>query len=59
MATAPYYALANFGFFLPALLKPKERKWFVPTFVAALCLFIGGTIFLLLHHFGPGVSVVN
>ena len=40
-------ALLRFGKFgfLSAGIKPKERKWFVPTFVAALCLFIGGTIF--------------
>lgn len=35
------------AFFLPAL-KPKERKWFVPTFVAAVILFILGVIFCYL-----------
>lgn len=44
VATAPITLWQILAFFLPAL-KPKERKWFVPTFVAALCLFIGGTIF--------------
>jgi sec-independent protein translocase protein TatC len=32
------------GFFLPAL-RAKERKWVVPTFVAALVLFIFGAVF--------------
>ena len=32
------------AFFLPAL-KPRERKWFLPTFIAALALFIIGTVF--------------
>ena len=44
VATAPITLWQILAFFLPAL-KPKERKWFVPTFVAALCLFISGTIF--------------
>jgi sec-independent protein translocase protein TatC len=32
------------AFFLPAL-KPKERKWFVPTFVAFVTLFLAGAAF--------------
>lgn len=32
------------AFFLPAL-KPKERKWFLPMFVAAVILFTIGTVF--------------
>lgn len=44
VATAPITLWQILAFFLPAL-KPKERKWFVPTFIAALCLFIGGTVF--------------
>ena len=32
------------AFFLPAL-KPKERKWIVPTFLAMVVLFAGGVIF--------------
>ena len=32
------------AFFLPAL-KPNERKWFIPTFAAAVALFILGTVF--------------
>ncbi len=32
------------AFFLPAL-KPKERRWFVPSFVASAVLFVGGAAF--------------
>jgi sec-independent protein translocase protein TatC len=32
------------AFFLPAL-KPKERKWLVPTFMAMVVLFAGGVLF--------------
>lgn len=32
------------AFFLPAL-KPKERRWFIPTFAAGVGLFIFGTVF--------------
>ncbi len=33
-----------FAFFLPAL-KPKERRWVMPTFLAMVVLFIGGVVF--------------
>ncbi len=44
VATAPITLWQILAFFLPAL-KPKERKWFIPTFIAALALFIVGTVF--------------
>ena len=44
VATAPITLWQILAFFLPAL-KPKERKWVIPTFIAALCLFIIGTVF--------------
>lgn len=44
IATMPVILWQILAFFLPAL-KPKERKWFVPTFAAAVALFIFGTIF--------------
>jgi len=44
IATAPITLWQILAFFLPAL-KPRERKWFLPTFVAALALFIIGTVF--------------
>ena len=40
------------AFFLPAL-KPKERKWFVPTFGAAVALFVFGTVFCYLVILNP------
>lgn len=44
VATAPITLWQILAFFLPAL-KPRERKWFLPTFIAALTLFIIGTVF--------------
>ncbi len=51
MATSPIILWQLLAFFLPAL-KPKERRWFVPTFAAAVLLFIAGTVFcycIILH----------
>lgn len=44
VACAPVILWQILAFFLPAL-KPNERKWFVPTFAAAVALFILGTVF--------------
>lgn len=44
VATAPVTFWQILAFFLPAL-KPSERKWFVPTFAAAVALFAFGTVF--------------
>lgn len=44
VACAPFCLWQILAFFLPAL-KPRERKYFVPTFVAAVALFIFGTVF--------------
>ena len=51
VATSPIILWQILAFFLPAL-KPSERKWFIPTFVAAVALFIIGTVFcylIILH----------
>ena len=51
MACAPLILWQILAFVLPAL-KPKERKWFIPTFAAATALFIFGTVFcylIILH----------
>ena len=51
VATSPIILWQILAFFLPAL-KPNERKWFIPTFVAAVALFIIGTVFcylIILH----------
>lgn len=42
--TSPIWLYQLLAFFLPAL-KPEERKWFWPTFVAILVLFLGGNLF--------------
>lgn len=39
--TSPITIWQTLSFFLPAL-KPKEQKWFLGTFMAALLLFLGG-----------------
>jgi sec-independent protein translocase protein TatC len=40
----PIWIWQILGFFLPAL-KPNERKWVIPTFFAAIALFVSGTVF--------------
>lgn len=44
VATSPVILWQLLAFFLPAL-KPKERKWFTPTFIVAVILFILGVVF--------------
>ena len=44
VACSPVILWQLLAFFLPAL-KPNERKWFIPTFVAAVALFIVGVVF--------------
>ena len=44
VACMPIILWQILAFFLPAL-KPKERKWFIPTFAIAVFLFIFGTLF--------------
>lgn len=44
VTTSPIVLWQILAFFLPAL-KPNERKWFIPSFAAAVALFIIGTIF--------------
>ncbi len=51
VACMPVILWQVLAFFLPAL-KPSERKWFLPTFFAAVGLFIFGTVFcylIILH----------
>jgi sec-independent protein translocase protein TatC len=40
----PIWIWQLLGFFLPAL-KPNERKWVIPTFFAAIVLFLVGVLF--------------
>ncbi|WP_417142238.1 twin-arginine translocase subunit TatC [Raoultibacter massiliensis] len=52
VACMPVILWQILAFFLPAL-KPNERKWFVPTFAAAVVLFIFGTVFCYLIILDP------
>ena len=52
VACSPVILWQILAFFLPAL-KPKERKWFVPTFGAAVALFVFGTVFCYLIILNP------
>lgn len=52
VATSPIILWQIIAFFLPAL-RPKERRWFMPTFAAAVVLFIFGTIFCYLVILNP------
>ncbi len=52
VACAPVILWQILAFFLPAL-KPSERKWFIPTFAAAVGLFIFGTVFCYLVILNP------
>ena len=58
VACSPVILWQILAFFLPAL-KPNERKWFVPTFGAAVALFVFGTVFCYLIILEPGVRVAH
>ena len=55
IATAPFTLWQFLAFFLPALRK-NERKWFVPTFIAMVLLFIAGTVFCYLIILYPAFA---
>lgn len=52
VACMPIILWQILAFFLPAL-KPSERKWFIPTFAAAVALFIFGAVFCYLIILNP------
>lgn len=52
LACSPIIIWQILAFFLPAL-KPKERKWFLPTFAAAVLLFVAGVVFCYLVILHP------
>jgi len=43
VVSSPLIIWQSMAFLLPAL-KPKERRWFIPTFAAAVVLFIAGAV---------------
>ncbi|MDZ4063875.1 MAG: twin-arginine translocase subunit TatC [Coriobacteriia bacterium] len=50
--TSPILIWQVLAFFLPAL-RPKERRYFIPTFLAAVVLFIAGNAFAYFIVLGP------
>lgn len=58
VACSPVILWQILAFFLPAL-KPRERKWFVPTFAASVILFIGGTVFCYLVILDPAFEFLT
>jgi sec-independent protein translocase protein TatC len=52
---SPYIFWESGAFFLPAL-KPKERKWFVPIFIAVVIFFLMGIAFCYFYVLGPGFA---
>jgi sec-independent protein translocase protein TatC len=55
VACMPVIIWQLLAFFLPAL-KPSERKWFIPTFAAAVALFIFGTVFCYFIILNPAIE---
>ncbi|MBN1192611.1 MAG: twin-arginine translocase subunit TatC [Coriobacteriia bacterium] len=55
VAGSPIIIYEVFAFFLPAL-KPKERRWFIWTFVAAVLLFLGGVAFCYFFILEPSTA---
>ena len=58
VATSPIVLWQILAFFLPAL-RPKERKWVVPTFAIAVALFIFGTVFCYLIILDPAFQFLT
>jgi len=50
--TSPIWIWQIMAFFLPAL-KPNERRWVLPTFFAAVALFMGGMVFCYFFILNP------
>jgi sec-independent protein translocase protein TatC len=52
LVTCPVWTWQILAFFLPAL-KPNERKWVIPTFFAAIILWVFGMVFCYLIILDP------
>ncbi|MCL2324487.1 MAG: twin-arginine translocase subunit TatC, partial [Actinomycetia bacterium] len=55
VVTSPLLLYQIAAFFLPAL-KQKERKWLIPTTVAAILLFVAGLLFAYFIIMPPGFA---
>ncbi len=58
VACMPIIIWQVLAFFLPAL-KPKERRWFIPTFAIGCALFIFGTLFCYFVILDPAVQFLT
>ncbi|MCL2818748.1 MAG: twin-arginine translocase subunit TatC [Actinomycetia bacterium] len=66
IASSPVIAYNVFAFLMPAF-KKRERKWLIPTVIAALLLFLSGVAFAYFVIMGPafeflfgqGVDIIN
>lgn len=58
VACAPVVFWQILAFFLPAL-KPKERKWFIPTFFVAVFLFLLGVVFCYFVILNPAFGFLT
>lgn len=55
IASMPVILYEIFAFITPAL-KPKEKKWVIPTVIAAVLLFLGGACFAYFVIMGPAFA---
>jgi sec-independent protein translocase protein TatC len=55
VVASPVIAWQTLAFFIPAL-RPKERKWVVPTFAAMVVLFVLGVVFCYTMILGPSFA---
>lgn len=55
VVTSPVWIYQLMAFFLPAL-KPKERRWFVPIFLAMVVFFVGGVLTCWIMVLEPGFA---
>ena len=53
VVTSPIWIYQVMAFFMPAL-KRKERRWFVPIFLAMVFFFVMGVVFCYVYVLGPG-----
>ena len=58
VACAPFIIWQILAFFLPAL-KPRERRWFLPTFFVGVALFFFGAIFCYLIILNPAFEFLT
>ncbi len=58
VACSPVIFWQILAFFLPAL-KPRERRWFIPTFAVAVALFVFGAVFCYFVILNPAFQFLT